>query len=254
MSGAKFNLVLQTIEVSNNVIVCVNLLDEAKRKHIHINLPLLSKRLGIPVVGVTAHKKKTLCHLIDTLDQTFQNTSTANSILKIPYPEEIESILTSLESTIDSLSNHEPCSRWLGLKLLDHDESLIHEINTYIGADFLKNPVLLDALEDAKKQLQKVSIEKDVLKDLIVSTLVSTAESICQGVINYEEKTYDKVDRQIDRLLTSKLTGYPIMLCLLAFIFWLTITGANYPSKKDSRHSIPVSRFSYTNVSLFSFT
>ena len=52
------NLVLQTLEITKNVIVCVNLLDEAKRKGINIDLALLEKRLGVPVVGTVAQKRK----------------------------------------------------------------------------------------------------------------------------------------------------------------------------------------------------
>ena len=54
------NLVLQTVEISKNVIVCVNLMDEAKKRGIEINLQRLSLLLGVPVVGTAARNKKTL--------------------------------------------------------------------------------------------------------------------------------------------------------------------------------------------------
>ena len=54
------NLVLQTMEISDNVLVCVNLLDEAARKNISIDLEMLSEKLGVPVVGTIARKKKSL--------------------------------------------------------------------------------------------------------------------------------------------------------------------------------------------------
>ena len=54
--------------VTPNTIVCVNLLDEARHKRIHIDLPALQAQLGMPVVGVTARKKKTLRALLDALD------------------------------------------------------------------------------------------------------------------------------------------------------------------------------------------
>ena len=54
------NLVLQTIEISDKVLVCVNLMDEAKRKNIKIDLKALSKRLGVPVIGTVARKKTEL--------------------------------------------------------------------------------------------------------------------------------------------------------------------------------------------------
>lgn len=55
------------MEITSNVIVCVNLLDEAEKKGININLNLLSKELGVPVVGTIANKKHTLDKLKSTV-------------------------------------------------------------------------------------------------------------------------------------------------------------------------------------------
>ena len=65
------NLVFQIMEITDNIIVCVNLLDEAKKKGIDIDLNLLSKKLGVPVVGTTARKKKTLNKLLKTINYSF---------------------------------------------------------------------------------------------------------------------------------------------------------------------------------------
>ena len=54
------NLLYQIMEITNNIIVCVNLLDEAKKKKIQIDLKKLEKILGVPVIGTIAQKKKTL--------------------------------------------------------------------------------------------------------------------------------------------------------------------------------------------------
>ena len=61
------NLAFQIMELTPNVILCVNLLDEAKKKKIKINIKKLSELLGIPVVGTTAKKKKTLENLKDMI-------------------------------------------------------------------------------------------------------------------------------------------------------------------------------------------
>ncbi len=61
-------LAIQTMEKAEKVIVCVNLMDEAKRKGIALDLTLIEKRLGVPVVGVTAHRKKTLSSLVSVLE------------------------------------------------------------------------------------------------------------------------------------------------------------------------------------------
>ncbi len=62
------NLVYQTMELTSNIIVCVNLLDEAKKKGISINFELLEKMLGVPVVGCIARKGKTLKKLMQKLE------------------------------------------------------------------------------------------------------------------------------------------------------------------------------------------
>lgn len=222
------NLVLQTIEISNNVIVCINMMDEAKRKKITIDLDTISERLGVPVIGMIARKKKNLNNLTDVLDKV--SGSQTYTPLKIQYSDTIECAISIVKDVIEPHLTQKINSRWLSLKLLDQDESLINEISTYLGDDFLNNQELLSALSEAQSLLINADINKEKLKDSIVSTLVTTAEAVCNGALFYDKNTYNKSDRKIDKILTNKLTGYPIMICLLAIIFWLTIIGANYPS------------------------
>ena len=59
---------------------------------------------------------------------------------------------------------------------------------------------------------------------------MEAAASLCRSCVSFEKKGYNAFDRKVDRLLTSPLTGYPLMFLLMMIIFWLTITGANYPS------------------------
>lgn len=228
------NLVLQTLEISSNVIVCVNLMDEARRKKINIDLEVLSSRLGVPVIGVTARKKKSLKKLLDALDRTLEQKG-EKTLFKVKYPSEIEEAIALVEPEAKRLSCGKINSRWLALKLLDGDPSLIKEVSACLGEDFIKNPALFAAIESARERLKRAGIEGDRLKDLTVSALVNAAEKICDGAVKHEKKQYGGRDRRIDRLLTGRLTAYPVMLLLLAFIFWLTVTGANYPSELLSR-------------------
>ena len=224
------NLVLQTIEISSRVVVCVNLMDEAKRKNIKIDLKAISDRLGVPVVGTTARKKKSLVNLMNTLDGVASQTEHTYPI-KVRYPDEIEEAIKTIETVVKRKAGNKLNSRWLSIKLLDQDVSLIKEIDAYLGEDFLKSPELFASLAQAHEKLEQCGITKDKFKDMIVSSLVNTAEAVCEGTVTYEKEKYNAFDRKLDKILTSKLTGYPIMLLLLAFIFWLTITGANYPSQ-----------------------
>ena len=225
------NLVLQTLEISRRVVVCVNLMDEANRKNIKLDLGLLSERLGVPVVGTTACRKKSLRHLMDALERVCSAPAPPETY-SVRYSDAVEEAVAILEPIVKEKCAERLNSRWLSLKLLDRDDSLIREINAYLGEDFLRDEKLLSALGEARARLREWGIENaDRLKDLTVSALIHSAEMLCSGVVTCERSQYAESDRRLDRLLTSKLTGYPVMLALLALIFWLTISGANYPSQ-----------------------
>jgi ferrous iron transport protein B len=227
------NLVLQVTEITSRVVVCVNLLDEARRKHIRLNLPLLSQRLGVPVVGTVARKKKSLSSLLSALDRVTGDSAPAAPPVR--YPPAIEQAAAMVEPSVRRLAGGRLNSRWLALRLLDRDESLERELRSYLGEEFSRDPELQEALAGARAFLAGQEIGPDRFRDLTVSALVSAAETLCRGAVTYEKSSYDAFDRRVDRILTSKLTGYPIMLALLALIFWITVSGANYPSQLLSR-------------------
>lgn len=158
------NLVLQTIEISPNVVVCVNLMDEARRKGIHIDLPVLSRRLGVPVVGTVARKKRSLSTLLDTLDQVIDNRI-ETAPLSVRYPAAIERAIALLQPLIEEKAGGRLNSRWLSLKLLEQDESLIQEVCTYLDTALLQDLALHRALTLAQTQLERAGIAQEQLKD-----------------------------------------------------------------------------------------
>ncbi|GIM29096.1 ferrous iron transport protein B [Clostridium polyendosporum] len=224
------NLVLQTLEITNKVVLCVNLMDEAKRKKININLKKLSSELGIPVVGTSANRGKGLSELMDSVYKISINLQTTNPI-KIQYDTCIEKSLKIIESRIETVLNNKLNSRWIALKLLDGDKSLLESINKYLNYDITLNDDIMKLVNEIKDNLRSLEIENDILRDKIVSKLVETSEMICRKVITFENENYNSKDRKIDKILTSKIYGIPIMILLLGIVFWLTITGANIPSQ-----------------------
>lgn len=222
------NLVLQTIETGNKVIVCINLMDEAKKRHIDIDIKKLYESLGVPVVSTVGRNKKSLKALTEAFDDICAKQT--SSFLNITYPTEIETAISIIEKALKSLDCKKLNKRWLSLRLLDCDTSLKNEIINYLGNDFLENEELFSAIENANAYLKNKNISKNTLYDKITSTLVATGELIAKNAVHYNNGQYSKKDKTLDKILTSKWTGYPIMIALLLLIFWLTITGANYPS------------------------
>ena len=96
------NLVYQILEITNKVVVCVNLLDEAKKKGIEIDLDKLSFTLGVPVVGTIARKKKTLNKLMQSVYEVCTENC-SDELFKIEYPESIENAITIVEKSAKEL-------------------------------------------------------------------------------------------------------------------------------------------------------
>ena len=223
------NLVLQILEITQDVVVCVNLLDEAKKKNIEIDLDELSLQLGVPVVGTSARSKEGL----EELKEEVYNVSLKKKKtfkIKIEYDQEIEHCIEILESSVENLTQNKIDSRWVSLKILDTDEKLIDSISAYIGLDMLSDKGLNSAIESLAGFLIDKEINKENIRDKIVYSLVSKAQNIYSKSVHVYNENYNERDRKIDKILTSKKTGIPVMIILLFVIFWLTISGANYPS------------------------
>ena len=219
------NLALQVMEVFPNTIVCVNLLDEAKRAGIKIDLALLEKRLGVPVAGTSAHKKKTLCALTEKLDKICSGEIVPNP-RKLRYSEPIERAISVVEKVIENRLSGQISARRLALMLIDNDASLKAELQIQLDENFFDEE-LDAAVDEAREILTEAGITADMLSDKIVSCILKNAEEIARGAVSQPAKKLPK----IDKILTSRALGFPIMILALMMVFWITIVGANYPSE-----------------------
>jgi ferrous iron transport protein B len=224
------NLVLQTLEITDRVVVCVNLIDEAKRKKININCKELSKRLGVPVIPTNARSNKGLDDLMHAVYDIANSNMDVNPV-QITYDNIIEQAIRIIQPKICELLDGRINNRWVALKLLDSDAALLESLNNYLGFNLMENASLMELVDSARNHLKNNGIEPEQLRDRIVSRLVAMAEDISNATVTYENIKYNNTDRKIDRIITSKIFGIPIMLGLLGLVFWLTITGANYPSQ-----------------------
>ncbi len=226
------NLVFQILEITDKVIVCVNLLDEAKKKGIHINFKELEKRLGVPVVGTIARKKKTLNQLMEKIKNVCEGKEKLNP-KKVEYKPYIEECIEKLEGYVrqNIPQNRKDLTRWICLKLIDGNEKIIKKIEENLKIDLTNNVELLKLKEEVKDLLKFNGIQQENVKDELISSTIFISENTYKDVVSLENEIYNLRDRKIDKILTSKIWGIPIMLVFLGLIFWLTITVANYPSE-----------------------
>lgn len=222
------NLVLQTLEITENVVICVNLMDEAKKHKININLKKLSKKLGIPVVGTVARSGKGIYELIKNIEASVKEKK---NVFKPRYTRDIEDAISILEPSLSKiLKSVNLPARWVSIKLLENDKSLLNSINKFCKIDLMADENIKTALEKAKAHLLKKGISEEKFCDMTVSCIVLSCEDICNDIVRKSDNTYRDFDRRLDRFLTGKYTAGPVMFLLLLIIFWITIEGANIPS------------------------
>ena len=242
------NLVFQIMEITDNIIVCVNLLDEAKKKKIKINLKKLEQLLGVPVVGTTARDKHTLEKLKDTIykvctgeiipcpneveysSKIEENINLLEEKLSEIYEQDTQTEYRSVSTVIENEKISRKLYKWISLKLIDGEEKILNSIKNHLNID-LKNEDIQSCLSDVKKQLAEDDITTNNFKDKVVADIMKKAEEVSKEVCTFENKDYSARDRKIDKILTSKKFGIPIMILFLGLIFWITIIGANYPSQ-----------------------
>lgn len=223
------NLALQVMELCPKTLVCVNLCDEAKRRGITLDLAQLEENLGVPVVGTSAHDKRTLKALTAALDRLCSGETELHP-KRLHYITPVESAIVCAEPLLRERFGERLDPRWLALRLIEGDKTLAEEAGKYLGADLLSDPEVSAAVERGRKRLAEDDITLDILRDRIVSCITLNSEEAADGAVS-ECAGCRRNDRRADRLLTGKALGFPLMILLLLVVFWLTISGANYPSQ-----------------------
>ena len=126
------NLALQVMEITNNVIICLNLMDEAKRKGISINVNELKNRLGVPVIPMVAREGKGVDELLETINKIVAGDMTPRPF-RLKYNDEIEALVNEVEPKIREALGDKFNTRWLALRLIDGDEAIISSIREILN-------------------------------------------------------------------------------------------------------------------------
>ena len=223
------NLVLQTLEAADvPAVVCVNLLDEAAKKGIVLDLPALSHALGVPVVGTAASRGEGLDELRAALAAAVREKPRRRETA-VEYPRAVERAVRVLEPALAPFARKQ--SRFYALRLLEDDALFF----TRFGADLpaLAAERIGEVCVRARAELGELT--GDALRDALVGALSARATALVRLCERRDETAAQRRDRRLDRLLTSRATGIPVMLTLFGAILWLTVEGANVPSQLLSR-------------------
>lgn len=222
------NLVMQIAEIQANVVLCLNLMDEAKKKNIHIDLQRLEQELGISVVGTTARSKKGLNQLMEQVKCSLE--SGRHAPMYISYGKQIDQVAAAETEILEQLLTDKLNARWTALKLAEGDAKLLSAIKENLQLTAEQKAGLEASKQRIEQNLTGLGISQEQVRENIIRIVYRKAGQICQKCVVRGENLKEVRRLRADRILTSKAAGIPLMVALLIGIFYLTMVGANYPS------------------------
>ncbi|MEJ2237823.1 MAG: ferrous iron transport protein B [Gemmatimonadales bacterium] len=244
------NLVLQILEITDRVVICLNLMDEARRHGIGIDAARLEQELGVPVIPTVARRGQGIADLVDAIDGVASGRIQTKPYRMRRHPPEVDGAIGALAGAIQEAYPNLPNSRWVANRLLNADARVqaavlsgdVGELGSRQSDAAVSDTGSRAALRESnrrsriidKAQALRWKLSPD-FHDSLAESIYAEAQRIADrcAMQGLERAKFD-FDRTLDRLVTSRWLGFPIMLLVLTVVFWITIAGANLPSRMIS--------------------
>ncbi|MDE2985592.1 MAG: ferrous iron transporter B [Gemmatimonadota bacterium] len=270
------NLVLQILEITDRVVVCLNLVDEARRHGISVDAKRLERELGVPVVPAVARRSEGIDALLKAATEVAAGARRNRPRRLRSHPAAVEGAVDAIAPLVAREFPKLPNARWVALRLLNADERVTEAVRSgeigQLGGNGTTGPgkvgreeggggvdagtaavraggsppsrddgtgtpgaVLSTGSRGRARILQAATRQRWTLRpgfhDALAENLYREATRITDRCVRTGVGTGGpQWDRKLDRWLTSRIFGFPLMLGILAVVFWLTIAGANVPS------------------------
>jgi ferrous iron transport protein B len=232
------NLVLQILEITDRVVVFLNLIDEARRHGIAVDPKRLEKELGVPVVAGIAREGVGIEELLVAAHSVATRSGSPQRSRVEAHAPDVEAAIGALAPVIESAFPTVPNARWIALRLLNADEA-VQEAVTSGELGHLTGDDASEVHAPPEPDRQRVLDEATRLRwnlptdfhDIVTQRSFQAAQEVAsRAQMGGLKKAGFDFDRKLDSLLTSRVFGFPLMLLILAVVFWITIEGANVPS------------------------
>jgi ferrous iron transport protein B len=266
------NLALQVLEITDRVVICLNLMDEAKRQHIEVDVEQLSQELGVPVAPTAARYREGMASLLARIDDVAAGRTVCTPKRVGGQTSQLKRIVDQLSGLVVQAVPGLPNARWVALRLLDGDERMMQAIRTGELGDIHRDKVVREDEPSGAPSGPNMALAGFAAAELVASAGAQVAEALpierslpvarvlaateelrwqagqefhqalIEGIYAEAARIADRTvrrktepgdadwDRRLDWLLTSRWTGFPIMIAMLAVVLWLTVAGTNVPS------------------------
>lgn len=219
------NLVLQTLELTGNAVLLLNLWDEADKRNIIIDKKKLSELLGIPVVSSTARSGKGVNELLEQVHKIVTGDCCPEQ-LRVKYVSPIEQAERRCEKGLSKYFKTDIDMRFLALRVLENDPSFNASLEKNLSVGFQDD---FDVLK-SREILSRFNFDGENYVQSVTASISQQAERIFSQSVKQLPSREEKKQNMIDRVLLGRYTAVPAMLLLVGVVLWLTMVGANYPS------------------------
>ena len=222
-------LALQLIESGKNVVLCVNMMDEAEKCGIRIDIDALENRLGVPVIGISARDLSSIDLIEDAIDRAITSGEKTKSL---EYPLSVTAAMDIVSEKLEPFLKNKKKTRFASLWMLSGDKSFERSLSEHLGFSLTDDEDISKSFEDALVFLKENGFSTfGEFRDMMMSAFTFNAEVIYHECVESRAAPHIVRAKKIDRILTSKKYGFFIMLLFLLGVFFITIWGANYISE-----------------------
>lgn len=212
-------LTLQLLELGKPVVMALNMMDIVEKRGMEIDLHRLPEMLGIPVIPVSARKRRGLDVLLHAAihhrdakhtDPLIHDHKAVGAhrldhkmyamVYSDPIEDRIDQLIAELEDKYPDIIN----PRWHAIKLLEQDQEVLK-----------KHPVDRPDILDQNYETRIIREKYDFIEEIIHEVLLHKEES-------------DKLTDRLDKVLTDRFWGIPVFLLIMAMVFFLTFTVGDW--------------------------
>jgi len=220
------NLALQILELTDRVVVALNLMDEVRRGGWEIDVGGLEADLGVPVVPTVGTEGEGLPQLVEAIVEVAEGHRQTHPA-SVDYGVTIEGYIQTLQDDLSRLGIEER-SRWVALKLLEDDPEIAEAFkqgdlaNLRLAAPSA-SPEALQALLRRAVRLREGT--RPDAKVEIVRRRFEFAHEVVHRVVRRLRPVEESLTERVDRIITHRVWSWPITLAVFLAIFWITIKG-----------------------------
>ena len=227
-SNLERNLYLTTelIDMDQQMVIALNMFDELRASQKDLDYEQLGKMIGVPIVPTVSRTGEGVNCLFDTIISVFESSNRAVRHVHVPLGPDIEAAVTVVKDAIkqEPTIHRHYSPRYLAIKLLEHDEEAEKVVTALPGGTKI--------LQLRDQQLEAYSHEhpdEDITSQIAGEKYGFIAGALAETMTQTGNSSTADTTKLIDTLVTNRLFGFPLFICVMLFIFWMTFYIGSYP-------------------------